>query len=100
MKKYLGHKKTKRGNKYNLRQNKVANGFSKVLADRKTKPSDKILHSPYTTLLMLAVYGTTDVFAKTNFNIERKTICHPKDPTFTKTILVLSDQGKKKLKGN
>jgi len=97
---------TKRKKRYNLRQNKLANGFSKMSAD--TKRISNPNHPDYNdeqfhTLLMLTVYGTTDVLAKRRCGgfsglAKRTKIEHKTDKGYFKDVIVLSDYGKRLLK--
>lgn len=92
--------KTKKGNRYNWRENKVAMGFSKMSADRQFN-DDRFGRgrSKYDDVLLpLIVYGTTDVLAKKFMYLESKVIHHPTDSSFTKRIKVLGKDGKRKLK--
>ena len=97
---------TKRKNRYNLRQNKLANGFSRMSAD--TKRISNPNHPEYDDvkcriLLMLTVYGTTDVLAKRKLGgslglAKRSKVEHKTDKGYFKDVIVLSDCGKRLLK--
>lgn len=99
--------KTKRGNVYNTRATKLANGMSQVLADRQVQMSRmswlindrKLLavKQKDDILLKLAVRGTCDRLASCNFDVKTKIKHHPEDRSYTKKVLVLSDIGRRKL---
>lgn len=94
--------KTKRGNCYNRRSTKTANGFSKVLADRRisfihSNWKTKNREEKYKDLLSLAVRGTTDTLTSFHFYIKPAIKHHPIDKEYTKSVRVLSDMGKRKL---
>lgn len=68
----------KRGQKYNTRPSKVANGYSKQFAGR---CPDK--------LLKLCVHGTFDVLAKHRFDFIKIRVKHPMDYGYTKVTYIL-----------
>ena len=77
--------RNKRGIFYNSRDNKTANGFSK---NAKNKSAVSIT---------LAVRGTTDHLAQTNFYFKLTSIEHPTDKGYFKQAYKLTKQGKQRL---
>jgi len=96
-----GKAQTKRGNTYNTRSSRIANGYSKVLADREKNhkgfPEKDNYAGKTKILLSLAVRGTTDILGRFRFSIKGVVKHHPIDSDYTKRVLVLNDMGKRKL---
>jgi hypothetical protein len=90
--------KTKRGHTYNARHTRVANGFSKVLADSKKRYPLEINDPKYSVLLKLAVQGTTDTLHGIRFRTMWVIVPHPQDPSYTKKVLRLNETGKYRLR--
>ena len=101
--------RTKRGNEYNTRPTKSATGYSKSLADRGSRNGDGKIGSlfgsncsdQYRMVLSLSVKGTLDILGNTfRFSNYVKWINkpHPLDSSYTKRVLILNDNGKKKFK--
>ena len=97
----IGKAKTKRGTSYNTRPTKVANGYSKVLADRERIHRgfrEKEGYEEKTRILLsLAVRGTTDPLGSMRFYVKSVIKHHPDDPSYTKRVLVLNDRGHTKV---
>ena len=92
--------KTKKGNNYNIRDNKLASGFSKMSADRQLK-DDRFINkqSKYNSVFLdLIVFGTCDQLAH-KFMYTEYIIKHcPTDSSYTKKVKVLGKKGKRLLK--
>ena len=99
--------KTKRGNIWqdHEKDTRTQKGYRKLLADRnaRTEETTNITTAEYdekTKLIrQLAVKGSLDSLAKKYFgsNFATATKHHPDDPSYTKTVIVLSDRGKRNL---
>jgi hypothetical protein len=74
----------KRGQKYNSRPTKNANGISKHYGGR---VPDK--------MLKMAVHGTFDKLARTRFDFIWITVTHPTDISYTKKVRILSRNKRK-----
>lgn len=97
--KYTTHeRRTCRGNKYNTRRTKLATGFSKLMADRRTQAGT--WDDPKTNMLRrLALFGTLDDMARTVQGWRKQiTQHHPVDPDYTRKVWVLSDAGRRHLR--
>ena len=87
------------------RPNKVAKGFTKFLERRESLGRIRISnpkHPNYSpkepTILRLAVKGTMDHLAATNYKIKKVRIEHPIDKGYFKEAYILTDIGKQRLK--
>lgn len=81
----------KRGNKYTVRATRIATGYSKMLADKKSRSMND-------DILRLAVKGTTDELNGLFWLCKRITIQHPTDAGYYKQAYILNDAGRSRLK--
>ena len=96
MNKYLGKLTTKRGNYYNIRANKVATGYSKVNADRQRRRTPDNLSDD---IDRLSIFGTLDHLARMiNPYIKQVQKESLIDKGYFKTVYILTDVGRKRLK--
>ena len=84
------HNTSKRGYKYNTRDNKQAEGYSKMCADNRVTVKDR-------DMLMLVVYGSFDVLHKKFMYTSWIVKHHPNDKSYTKRVTVLGKVGKRRL---
>ena len=100
MQKLYNKHKTKRGNPYNRRRNKVADGISRTLEDQmvisKRVGEFALLNRP--ELTRLAVSGTLDTLGRGRWMyIKKIMVSHPECPEFKKEAYILSQKGKELL---
>lgn len=118
--KILQSKVTKRNNTVNGRMNKTAKGITHTITDQSKKSKrykESVLenellfnqivnrHSKRTqehkdNVGILSVYGTLDKLARNmlKYNVTKVIKHHPTDTSYTKTVYVLNENGKKQLK--
>lgn len=90
---------SKRGHRYNLRKNKTANGFSKMMVDNNYKYGNFATASQHKQdVVRLSVLGTLDTISSSlsiSRSIQKE---HPTEKGYFKRFVVLSKIGKARLK--